>query len=354
METLELVGAVVGIGAMGGLSLYLTLFVLGLSIHLGWIDLLPALQPLHLLENPWIWGSALVLYIVEFGADKIPWVDSAWDLLHTLIRPIGVMLVAAASLGSAPSWILVLGVLLVGSTALATHITKSGARLLVNTSPEPFSNTMVSVAEDLIVVGGAWLALKYPLVALGLAVAAFALFCLAAPPLFRLVKTRFRFLFSCFLPAHDASPLPADLPHDLHIALSQKLGHEAEIGWAVPCITGKLGGIGGNITGYLTGLQGSDDLYFTGWKWWSTPVVKPDLSGCRLEERHGWTRTDWTFYRTSEGVAVRLLFARTERGLLGRIKPFLPPGCRAATPEQPEKERALPPSLPQPTLEPHA
>lgn len=339
MDTLELIGAVVGIGAMGGLSLYLTLFVLGAALSMGWIDLLPALAPLQMLDNPWIWGSALALYIIEFGADKIPWVDSAWDLLHTLIRPLGVMLVAAASLGSAPPWILVLGVLLVGSTALATHITKSGTRLIVNTSPEPFSNTAVSVAEDLIVVGGAWLALQYPLVALGLAVGAFALFCYLAPQVFRLLKTRFGILFSCFLPARQG-PLPADLPHGLHIALSQKLGREAEIAWALPCITGKLDGIGGNITGYLVGLGGTEPLYFAGWKGWSTPAVPLDLSGCRLEERHGWTRTDWTFYRPSQGVAMRLLFARTERGLLERLKALLPGECR--TPSSPTGPPALP------------
>jgi hypothetical protein len=347
METLELVGAVVGIGAMGGLSLYLTLFVLGLSLYLGWIDLLPALQPLQLLENPWIWGSALALYVIEFGADKIPWVDSAWDLLHTLIRPIGVMLVAAASLGSAPPLVLVLGVLLVGSTALAAHLTKSGARLIINTSPEPFSNTAASVAEDLVVVGGAWLALKYPLLALGLAAAAIGLFCYLAPQVFRLLKARARFLLACFLPpsAAKGEPLPATLPHDLHIALSKSLGKEAAVQWAVPCITGKLDGVGGNVSGYLIGPAGGEGVYFAGWKWWSIQAVPLDLRGCRLEDRAAWTRNIWTFYRPSEGVAARFSFARTEQGLLERLKAALPAG--SGTPCFPAGAPALPP-LPQP------
>jgi len=112
---------------------------------------------------------ALVLYVVEFVADKIPWVDSAWDAVHTLIRPVGGAFIAVASLGEATPMTEGLMALLGGAVAAGAHLTKAGTRAVVNTSPEPVSNWALSLAEDVFVVGLGILTLSYPVAAFGVA-----------------------------------------------------------------------------------------------------------------------------------------------------------------------------------------
>ena len=106
-----------------------------------------------------------MLYVVEFVADKIPWVDSIWDAVHTVIRPVGGALIAVATLGDASPAVEGLVALLGGTLAAGTHFTKAGTRAVANTSPEPFSNWILSIAEDVFVVGLGLLALKYPVAA---------------------------------------------------------------------------------------------------------------------------------------------------------------------------------------------
>jgi uncharacterized membrane protein len=152
---------------MAGIRVYLTIFGVGLAGAMGWLDLPPALQAT---ESWWVLGTAGVLAVAEFFADKIPGVDSAWDLLHTLARvPAGAFL-AAATLS--PDGQLAGGALAAGAgAALASHLMKSGSRALLNTSPEPVSNWIASLTEDAAVVGGLALAFSYPWLALGLVMA---------------------------------------------------------------------------------------------------------------------------------------------------------------------------------------
>ena len=147
---------------MAGIRAYLTVFGVGLAGLLGWVDLPPALEPT---TSWWVLGTCGLLAVAEFFADKIPGVDSAWDLLQTLARvPAGAFL-AAATLS--PDGQLGTGDLLAGAgIALASHGLKSGTRALLNTSPEPASNWVASVAEDTVVVGGLALALAHPWLAL--------------------------------------------------------------------------------------------------------------------------------------------------------------------------------------------
>lgn len=151
---------------MAGIRVYLTVFGVGIAGAMGWLDLPPALQAT---ESWWVLGTAGVLAVAEFFADKIPGVDSAWDLLHTLARvPAGAFL-AAATLS--PDGQLAGGALAAGAgAALTSHLMKSGSRALLNTSPEPVSNWTASLAEDAAVVGGLALAFNYPWLALGLVV----------------------------------------------------------------------------------------------------------------------------------------------------------------------------------------
>ncbi len=164
-----------GFSFAAGINLYATVAILGLASRYGWVALPPQYQ---VFDNSWIIGAAVALYVIEFIADKIPWVDSVWDAVHTVIRPVGGALIAVATLGDKTPATETLVALLGGTLAASTHFSKSGTRLLANASPEPFSNWFLSLAEDLFVVGLGALALKYPaaaavvvIVCLGLIVA---------------------------------------------------------------------------------------------------------------------------------------------------------------------------------------
>ena len=188
MERLNLLGVALGLACLAGINLYLTVFVVGLAINQHWIVLSPAYQSLQILGNPVIVSVAGVLYFLEFFADKIPWMDSAWDTVHTIIRPIGGALLAIQVLGHSTPTYDVIVALLAGSTSLMAHTAKATSRLVANTSPEPFSNIALSVAEDAAVVGGLALIHHNPLFALavfGVALGAFVYF---APKVLRAMK----------------------------------------------------------------------------------------------------------------------------------------------------------------------
>lgn len=151
---------------LAGMRVYLTVFGVGLAGVMGWLDLPPALEAT---ASPWVMGVCGVLACAEFFADKIPGVDSVWDLLHTLLRvPVGAFLAAAAM---SPDGELGAGMLAAGAgAALGSHLLKAGSRAVLNTSPEPVSNWTASVAEDAAVVGGLALAFTYPWIALAIVV----------------------------------------------------------------------------------------------------------------------------------------------------------------------------------------
>src|ERR1700730_15095439 len=148
MDRLNLLGVALGLAALAGVNLYLTVLATGLAIHFHWITLAPAYQSLEALGDPLIVTIAGVLYVLEFFADKIPWVDSAWDAVHTVIRPIGGALLAIQVLGHPSPAFTIIVALLAGGTSLITHTAKAATRLASNTSPEPFSNIALSFGED--------------------------------------------------------------------------------------------------------------------------------------------------------------------------------------------------------------
>jgi hypothetical protein len=160
-------GAALGLAVASGLSLYGTVFVSGLGIRFGWIHLTPAWASLGVLADPLVLGVSGVLFAVEFLADKIPVVDSLWDAAHTVIRPVGGALLATRALGELSPVAEILALLLLGGATLATHAAKATTRLAVNTSPEPVSNLLISLAENGLVAGAVWLAFAHPFLALG-------------------------------------------------------------------------------------------------------------------------------------------------------------------------------------------
>jgi hypothetical protein len=188
MHVIELLGATMGLAFVSGINLYATVLSLGLGIQFGLIQLSPELAGLQVLGHPVVLVIAAVAYTAEFFADKIPWVDSLWDSVHTFVRPLGAAIIGAAAIGDVDPG-LELGVfLLCGGVALTTHLTKAGTRLIVNQSPEPFSNIGVSLGEDVIAVGGTWLSIYHPYIALGVVLAFLAGFAWLAPKVFRLLR----------------------------------------------------------------------------------------------------------------------------------------------------------------------
>lgn len=149
-----------GLSWASGIRLYMALFVAGWFGRMGWIELPPAL---HVLQSPWVIGVTAALAAIEFLADKVPGLDSVWDVIHTFIRiPAGAILAAGAMGQMAPEWAAV-AALLGGTVAAGAHVTKTGSRALINTSPEPLSNWMASFSEEAAVLGGLWAAFFHPL-----------------------------------------------------------------------------------------------------------------------------------------------------------------------------------------------
>ena len=188
MDALIFLGRTLGFSFAAGINLYATVALLGLASRYGWVALPPEYQ---VFDNSWIIGTALFLYAIEFFADKIPWIDSAWDTLHTFIRPLGGALIALTALGEASPAMETMVALLGGTVAASTHFTKAGTRVVANASPEPFSNWFLSVGEDVFVVGLGFLALKYPIVALAVVAVLLVVIAVSATWLFRALKRRF-------------------------------------------------------------------------------------------------------------------------------------------------------------------
>src|SRR6266404_22282 len=160
MNPIETLGLALGAGFSSGLNLYATVATLGLLQRYGVIHLPSSLQ---VLSHPWLLGIAIALYLVEFLADKILYFDTIWDAIHTFIRPPAAALLTYAAAGAAPPEWRWGAALLAGGVALTSHGTKASARAAVNTSPEPFSNWILSFGEDVLAVWLTWMATAHPL-----------------------------------------------------------------------------------------------------------------------------------------------------------------------------------------------
>ncbi len=175
MGIMELIGLAGSVSLLSGWRLYLCLFATGLAMRLGALPLPEHLAALDVLANPWVMGVAGVAALVEFFADKVMWLDSAWDAVHTFVRPIGGALLTLAILDPSDPATQVIAFMLGGGASLAAHAGKAGARGVVNASPEPVSNVVVSTAEDVATAGLLWAAYEYPYIAAGIALVLLAL-----------------------------------------------------------------------------------------------------------------------------------------------------------------------------------
>ncbi len=208
MEALDHITATLavtmGLAWASGINLYATLLTLGFLANSGNINLPPDLQ---IVANPLVMSAAGMMYFIEFFADKTPGVDTGWDAIHTFIRiPAGAML-AAGAVGDLNPAVEIAAVLLGGSLAAGTHATKAGTRMLINTSPEPFSNWIVSVGEDVAVVGGVWASINHPVFFLLVLILFVILMIGLLPKIWGGIKKVFRAIQSWF---HNEQP-PTDV-----------------------------------------------------------------------------------------------------------------------------------------------
>lgn len=170
MGAIEMIGMAGSLSLLAGWRLYASVLAAGIAMRLGIIDLPQRLDALDVLANPWVIGAAGFGTLAELLADKVAWLDSLWDTIHTVIRPVGGALLALAVVDADdPVW-QVVTLLLGGSAALLTHSAKAGTRAVVNTSPEPVSNLVVSTGEDVATAGSLWLVLAHPTAAVIVAV----------------------------------------------------------------------------------------------------------------------------------------------------------------------------------------
>ena len=189
MNPIETLGLALGAGFSSGLNVYATVATLGLLQRFGVIHLPPALQ---VLSHSIVVGIAIALYAIEFLADKIPYVDTIWDSVHTFIRPPAAALLAYAAAGAAPPEWRWGAALLAAGVALTSHGTKASARAAVNTVPEPFSNWVLSLGEDVLAVWLAWMSSVHPVASIVIVVVLLALSAFLLFHLFKFVRRALR------------------------------------------------------------------------------------------------------------------------------------------------------------------
>lgn len=191
MGTIEALSLAMGTAWTSGINLYATVAALGIARQMELIEL-P--QNLEVLAHPAVIAIACIMYLIEFFADKVPYLDSGWDALHTFIRVPAGALLAARALGDMSPALELAAMLAGGSIALAAHGTKATARLAINASPEPFTNWTASVTEDVAVLGGLWMIFNHPIVMVILVLAFVGLGIWIVPKFFRLAKRGFQAL----------------------------------------------------------------------------------------------------------------------------------------------------------------
>jgi hypothetical protein len=291
MELLKTLAVALSLGSLAGINLYLTVFVTGLAVRFDWITLPPPLQGLEVLGHPVLIGIAGTLYLIEFFADKVPWIDSAWDSVHTFIRPVGAAALAITAVGDAHPVFEVAAALLAGGMALTSHTAKAGTRLAANSSPEPVTNIGLSLVEDGVVLGALALLAWNPLAVLAIALVFTATVLFTLPRLLRAIRLKLWLAWKKLagLPAVKRPREPRHaLPHRWESLLRRSLPGKPDVTWAIPCVSVKGALLRPNIFGWLIGLESDPpEACFLG-KTWRGPIFAViDLRGATAETTDG-------------------------------------------------------------------
>lgn len=325
MEQLKLLGVALGLASLAGVNLYLTVFVTGLSIHYQWITLGPAYQSLEVLGHPMVIIIAGFLYLLEFLADKIPWVDSAWDAVHTVIRPIGGALLAIQVLGHPSPAFTIIVALLAGGTSLITHTAKSTTRLATNASPEPFSNIALSVGEDIAVVGGLALIHYNPILALSIFAIIIAAFVYFAPKILRAMKAKIWLTLKKLNgPAmlNGDTHLSDNLPARLIPIFARENVLKETIAWAVPCVSGRGRRIPANLFGALIATREQPrNITFVARKNGRPFAQSIELEGCLVAHEPKFLSENLTILPApGKGAKYTFIFARSDSALVEQVE----------------------------------
>ncbi len=286
-----MLGVALGLASLAGINLYLTVFVTGLAVRMDWVALPQALAGLDVLGDPIIIGVAGFLYLIEFFADKIPWIDTAWDAAHTFIRPVGAAALAVAALGNARPGFVIVAALLAGGMALTAHVAKAGTRLMANASPEPVSNIALSLAEDGIVFSGLALVAWHPVWALAVSVV-FTLAVLAVlPRVLRGIRAKLWLAWKKLnAPPEEAkgSEPGQSLPGADELRLRRAHASKSQVAWSAFCLSGGGPRLTANLRGWLVALQDEpQSLFFIGRSLGGGIVLEMDVAGAGIEHHAG-------------------------------------------------------------------
>jgi hypothetical protein len=321
MSELHLLGIALGLAALSGVNLYLTVFAISLALNTGWLVLPPQLESLQFLSHPAILIVSGLLYLVEFVADKVPWFDSAWDLVHTAIRPLGAAVLGIAILGVHNPVVLVIAGLVCGSLALGTHLTKAGTRLMVNTSPEPFSNAIISLVEDTFVVGALIFFFVHPAVALGAVAVFIGLFIWLGPKLFRHILATGRFIVKKLnflgFDREEKTVIPLRLPEKAQARLAEELLPRDQPVWSLPVVAGRRSGIPVNSRCWLVGIEPAYEIRLVTKRRVSHAVV---MAGAEVHVEKKLLCDELVVTDVKTGQELRARFAKDQDGWLKTVR----------------------------------
>ena len=327
MHSLDQLGMALGLASLAGINLYLTVLLVGIVVRFDVMHLASQYESLAVLGHNWVLAVAGVLFLVEFFADKVPWVDSLWDSVHTGIRPIGGTILALQALGTMPPYLEVIAGLLAGTAALTTHSAKAGTRLLINHSPEPLSNVLMSSAEDVAVGGGVFLIFAHPYVALCVFGALMVILWLILPRIFRLIRASAWLIWNKLrMPGRtEAAGDPASLPRELNSDLLMLLALQADtaehdVAWTARCVTGRAKGFKGvrsNLKGLLVARVGGSQVFLVVRKFFSQYLVAIPLSGTKVEAESRFLSENLTL--TAATRCITLCFPRGQSPQVGAM-----------------------------------
>lgn len=340
MEVIQKLGLALGFATLAGVNLYLTVFATSLALCNGWIVLSPEYASLQVLGHPAVAIISGILFVVEFFADKVPWLDSLWDLIHTGIRPLGGAFLALKTLGNPDPTFDVIAALLAGGVTLTVHGAKAGTRLIANGSPEPFSNVALSLVEDVGVVGGLGL-LDYSyhhnpwiaLIVFGFIVLALLY---VTPKVFRFLRIRLWLFWRKFAtPISGKDAVPGwELPAEPDMLFTRLNPRGEEIAWAVPCLTGsgRRSSLPANFEGWLVGTrQSPNQVHFVGQRGWRSLTKTLEIGGCKVSQEPRFLSEDLVVYHPDKGTKHVLLFDRSRAALVGNLVSSLRGGPDPAT-----------------------
>lgn len=323
MDRLDLLSVALGLSCLAGINLYLTVFATGLAIHQHWITLSPAYESLAVLGDPLILTISGVLFGLQFFADKIPWLDSIWDAVHTVIRPLGAILLALQVIGHPSPIFSVIVALLAGTTALAAHTAKASTRLISNTSPEPFTNIGLSFGEDAAVIGGLALIYHHPMAALAVFAALLAAFAYLAPRLLRSARVKLWLIWRKLSEPPFAKrevALPLELPLKLAAVFDRENILGETIAWAVQCAAASGRRIPSNIFGALVATNEEPNrLTFVARKGRRGIARTIELQGATIDREPKFLSENLLISPAGRGRKYRFLFPRPAAAQVERI-----------------------------------